>query len=1062
MPTYSRIANGQYKYDMDVEAVATSVTSGKFQTVSLQGDIDDSDASHDQVVPNQWAVGDVDSGANAHNARTVLKFKMPDRPSETAELKINELFFEIKTGNGADGQGSAIQIDVHPISIPASSLDMSDVSWVHYDSGVSWSNPGCDHDDSTNYGFGGNGILISQVTASNGTSYTFNLSAYADKLDWGEEYAFLFKTSRTDNAVSTTVLSSHTTLSLLANSEITVYFHFTDSLPKQPKLTAVAKTGGQAALITPTNLDDNDLNDLLTVWRNDNTAPTTTDNPNSVTNVNPDVLDTSKAIHFDPGILSAEDTRYRVALYARDEASSYISSTSGITRSNILDLARPKIASVVVNSSFNTIGVEGQLTVAANTGGAWGSYGAGSLKYLYILWEGPATGATINDDGVAKIEITDIDATSVVHKHTYGSAGEKYVWVALEDTDGFISGLHRIDDDDNNNSSVDGNIATPAALPSVGEEDPICKITTSKSKFLAAKYADYNTGMIISAAQSKAVGTNRKIQNYLFTYKGGLPETIVTCNAFDNDNSVFDDCSKRVAVRALTVADTSDARIKITGLASFDTNDAPDKDTDATFTHYKMVSEVIKPPNAIMAEGGVAGGASTIGNYSYNYFKTIESIVVTVTSANDTVGARYVITAYTGDWTTADVRLTVTATDDIADGNELQFTVEDASVLNAGDVISVDSEFMKVTAADTSSNEIDVTRQYLGTSSTGAAAAGTPVLLANPIIVNSDIRYAAQATDPDFQHRYRWGGFARILGEGASGIDFDDYDDDDTLSNFIKLEDVSATGSSFNDTCWYENGFFDDDIIMVGNTSSNGSYSNPKFFKLASFTSAGGNNFESAVIHTSKQLLPDYISNSITDEDNTAADIVRIISNPSRTVAAFNPNQVNDVISFEARVIDDDTTSFAVREDMDSTSSVMVQPTTLDLDTVATYGEHLASTDIAILSANISRDGGLTTVMPLGERKYPVGITRTTMGLPTMNVQLRIFSQKAYERILSLIEGDTYDYAFMDSNKVDTPASAYVTFRLKYISGTLDKSPDLASEYLATLNFVIIGEAVTA
>ena len=140
----------------------------------------------------------------------------------------------------------------------------------------------------------------------------------------------------------------------------------------------------------------------------------------------------------------------------------------------------------------------------------------------------------------------------------------------------------------------------------------------------------------------------------------------------------------------------------------------------------------------------------------------------------------------------------------------------------------------------------------------------------------------------------------------------------------------------------------------------------------------------------------------------------------------------------------------------------MVQPTTLDLDTAATYGEHLSTSDIAILSANISRDGGLTTVMPLGERKYPVGVTRITMGLPTMEVELRVLSQKGYKRILSLLEGDTYDYAFMDSTKVDTPSSAYVTFRMKYINGVLRKSPDLANEYLATLSFIIIGEAVTA
>ena len=98
--------------------------------------------------------------------------------------------------------------------------------------------------------------------------------------------------------------------------------------------------------------------------------------------------------------------------------------------------------------------------------------------------------------------------------------------------------------DDDNNSSDDGNLATQATLPNVSEADPICNITTSKSKFLAAKYADYNTGLIVSAAQSKAVGSDSKIQNYLFTCNAPKSTTIVTVNAFDNDNSVFDDSSK--------------------------------------------------------------------------------------------------------------------------------------------------------------------------------------------------------------------------------------------------------------------------------------------------------------------------------------------------------------------------------------------------------------------------------------------------------------------------------------------------------------------------------------
>ena len=1077
MSTYGQESNGNYTYNFNRDTTVSTISQGTFGTVAITGNVTASSTT--SSLEDYWMVG-YDGTSAVKHSRTVLWFHMPDKPS-TGDMEITELWFMLKTGNGSGSQGYGttgtggsvnVEIVANEISIPATSLDMADLTWTEYDSGVSWANRGCDYDNATDYGFGSNGVIGKQTAPSDSTNYYWDLSAFVGKLQWGGKYALLFKTTFDDESDSSTV-GVAASLTEASDSTLDLYIRFTDAPPEPPQISARPNIGGQSALVDVKVGGDKDLSDCATVWTNDGSAPEflsiTNDNDNIVSDSNPVTLNTANTAHFDAGILSAENTRYRVAVYSRDMASSYVDDipkSSGITRSNIINLARPKILSVVINSSFNTIGVEGQLTVAATTGGAWSSYGAGSLKYLHIQWDGPATGATINDDGVSKIEITDTDATSVVHKHTYSSAGTKYVWVALEDTNGFMSGFHRIDDDNNNDSSVDNNIATPAALPAVTEADPICNITTSKSKFLAAKYADYNTGVIVSAAQSKAVGSNRKIQNYLLTYKAGLPETIVTCNAFDNDNSVFDDSSKRVAVRALTDIDTTDVRIKLTGLASFDTNDAPDKDTDPTFTHYKMVSELIRPPDAVMTEGATAGTASggaayNAGNYSFNYFKTIESAVVTVGDTNDTMGIRYVLTAYTGDWSVNDTGLTVTSTDDIADANELQFTVEDASILNAGDVIRVDSEFMKITAADTSSNEIDVTRQYLGTATTNAAAAGTPVFLANPIVINSDIRWASHPTDPDFQHRYKWGGFARILGEGASGIDFNAYDDDDTLSNYIKLEDVSATGSSFNDTCWYENGFFDDDIIMVGNTSSNGSYSTPKFYKLASFTTGGSSNYETAVIHTSKQLLPDWVSNSLSDELNTAADIVRIISSPARTVAAFNPDNANDVITFEARVIDDDTTSFAVNEGMASTSSAMVQPTTLDLNTVATYGDRLTTTDIAILRADISRDGGLTSTMPLGERKYPVGLTRTTMGLPTMAVDIRVLSQTGYKSLLSLIEGDTYDYVFMDSTKVDTPTSAYVTFRMKYVSGNLRKSPDTANEYLATLNFVIIGEAVT-
>ena len=1053
MSGYTKIANGKYKYDMDFEQVTDSLDGGEFQLRAMQGDFG-STASF-TTLSNQWIAGVTTAAGEAHQ-RTILKIKMPDKPSDTGDIKITELFFQVNVENG-----SASVIDVHPISIPASSLDMSDATWAVYDSGVSWSNPGCDHDDSTDFGFGGNGKLISQVTASNGTTYTFNLSAYADKLEWGDEFAFLFKTSSEDNSPSSTVSSSR--LSSVDNTTVTTYFHFTDTVPKQPQIKATAKQGGLAALIEVDNGGDSDLNDLLTVFRNDNTAPTTGDNPNAVTNTNPGVLDTSKTSHFDAGILSAENTRYRVALYARDEASSYVSSTSGITRSNIIDLVRPKINSVVINNSFNTIGVEGQLTVTATTGGNWSTYGAAALKFVYVVWEGASSGVTIDDDDVAKIEIPEADASSVVLKHTYSSAGTKNVWIALEDINGFRSGLHRIDDS--------GDITTQATLPDVDESNPICKVTASKSKFLAAKFADYNTGLIVSAAQSKAIGTTRKIQNYLFTCKAGLATTIVTKGAFDNNNDVFDSVSKRVAVRALTDINVSSARFKITGLASFNFAGTPAADDSDTFANYKMTSETISPPDAVLTEGSTAGTASdganfNTGNYTYNYFKSVESVVVTTTDTDDTEGVRYILTALVADWDSVDTGATITEDDD--DGSELTLNVSDATPFRSGDVIVIDSEFMKVTASDTDNNRLQITRQYLGTTGNSGVGSGASISLANPIVINSDIRWASAPTDTDFHDRYRWGGFARIKGStsgsGTAGIDFDAFDATDNSSNTIKLEEVDGSNSSFNGLCWYENGFFDDDIIAVGNTSNNGSYASPKYFKLASFITSANSDYETAIVHGTTHDLPSFVTNSVSNENNTSADIVRVITSPSRTVAAVNTDSTprKDTILFEARIIDDDTDSFLVRTDVDVVSSNMVQPRTVDFNTVGTHGDFkLLNTDIAILNADKNREGGLATLMPLGERKYPVGLTRTTMGLPTMAVNLRILSQVAYETILSLIEGDTYDYIFMDSTKVSSPASAYVTFRMKLVNGALQKSPEIANEYLASLTFVIVGEAVT-
>ena len=60
--------------------------------------------------------------------------------------------------------------------------------------------------------------------------------------------------------------------------------------------------------------------------------------------------------------------------------------------------------------------------------------------------------------------------------------------------------------------------------------------------------------------------------------------------------------------------------------------------------------------------------------------------------------------------------------------------------------------------------------------------------------------------------------------------------------------------------------------------------------------------------------------------------------------------------------------------------------------------------------------------------------------------------------ISSIVEGDVYDFVFLDSDKIDTPTAAFKSYRLRAESGSLSQDPSSATQYLATIEFSIIGE----
>jgi hypothetical protein len=311
-------------------------------------------------------------------------------------------------------------------------------------------------------------------------------------------------------------------------------------------------------------------------------------------------------------------------------------------------------------------------------------------------------------------------------------------------------------------------------------------------------------------------------------------------------------------------------------------------------------------------------------------------------------------------------------------------------------------------------------------------------------VINASIRPVAKTGDSNFENLYSWSNFARVTDGSCSFV---------ASGNYIQ----SGTDD------WYDLGFYVGDIIKVkdGN-GTNGSYASPKYFKIKSFAASSGSGagatYNRAVVETDSTLLTSheksYVTTSIADSAAATSEIVLDNSDvPSVTFATYNSTGADDTVTIYGRVADSDETFFVLNESAEVTQTFRAAvPMTLDLDTL------VDNSHIAILNSNIARSGGISAQMPLGERKYPIGVVRTKVGSPKLSLSLRILSQTGLSNISNIIEGDVYDYVFLDSDKIDTPTAAFKSYRLRAEGGNLSQDPSSATQYLANIEFSILGE----
>ena len=685
---------------------------------------------------------------------------------------------------------------------------------------------------------------------------------------------------------------------------------------------------------------------------------------------------------------------------------------------------------------------------------------------IRVNWDS-ATSDT--EDDYAVYEMDDLipvhnNGSNTVVSHVYSTGGAKVVKVQIEDENGFRSDKQNVD----------------SHQPHVKFGFPTAVISTSTNKVTQAKYGDRTTGITLSGANSRTSGADITVEQYLWGY---VPEdttnTIVTANALDNDNSVFDDGSKRVKIGALSSQDVSDTTFKIFGLASYTSTGDSVSDNHASFDHYAFTSAIALPADFDSDARPNIGTVAVDAGGDEIFFKEIECVVC-VSKATRENGSikdckRYILVANEADtggagntvinkdlFYDSNVAASIEDSDAILDGaitatdEVIDYSNTTGFGIQFGDIIKIGNEIMFVKTS--ASNSLLVERGYNNT--TAAAHANSATILVYR-----------------FANRYKWGGHAMIRGATPGFIDFD-------ATGKIVIQGVSASHLSGMVGCWFENNFFVGDIIKIGNDSGdNGTFDSPKFYKLKSFLRDSDNDgvedgflYNVALIETDANNLTEeertYVSTSVTSDDADESPIIirhDTAKKPSITCAVFNTADAQDEIEFYLAVIDSTNNTFNDTGKSATTSNfnflynwsetdvsvISTAPKTLNLDLLA------ETSNIAIEKVNLTRSGGISTQMPLGIRRYPVGVTRTKLGVPKVTVQAKALDQTGYRALFSLVEGNRYDYVFLDSKKLDSPTTAYRTLRMRLESGTLTKDTIDPNVYLANLNFVILGEDVS-
>ena len=255
---------------------------------------------------------------------------------------------------------------------------------------------------------------------------------------------------------------------------------------------------------------------------------------------------------------------------------------------------------------------------------------------------------------------------------------------------------------------------------------------------------------------------------------------------------------------------------------------------------------------------------------------------------------------------------------------------------------------------------------------------------------------------------YKWGGLCSVT--GSSNI---------TFTKNSGADEIESTAVDF-----IAAGFGPGDTITVNDTLNDGVYT------IQYIESVGG---------THSMYL---------NEELTVTQ-----ASTSATIYTTQPT-----ISVASSTAGTSTVSLNITDNLGVSGAAAVNINTTYRD--QTYLDLNASADsgyIAIQNASLTRSGGISAVMPLGERRYPPGAVHTKHGLPKMSMTVRVVDITGFNRMYRLLN-NSYNYAVYQHH--DSAFATWVKYRLKLESFTINRDPQNLEHQIVSMSFFIVGEEV--